>query len=189
MSENVAATDEIESPEGAADEAEQPTTPSAEDLATLKKRLAGKDQAYTKLKAEAEALRLERESLSKWKAEKEQADLTEVERLELRAVAAEKAAAEAEARAERIRLASEYPLAVEAFGDDPLPSEERLAALQKRLAATSATDEDEEPPRIDPNNPRRPSRGGEKPLDQQTGDEIAENLKKMGNPFKGLGWG
>lgn len=185
MSENVAVDDEIESPEAE----EAPTTPSPDELATLKKRLAGKDQAYTKLKAEADALKAEHESLSKWKAEKEYSDLSEIEKLQRKAVEAEERAAAAEARAERIRLNATYPLAVELFGDDPLPSEERLAALQQRLGSASATGEEgePEPTHIDPNNPRRVPRS-DRPVRDQNPDELVASLAKMGNPFKDMGW-
>ena len=175
MSENVAVSEEIESQDEAVEAS--PATPSAEDVATLKKRLAGKDQALTRAQQERDALKAEREALSKWKAEREEADLTEVERLQKRLAEFEQRASEAEARAERVRLASTYPLAVEAFGDDPLPSEERLATLQARLAAASATGGDEEQePHVDPNRPRRSPATGSKPIEEMSAAELKRQL-------------
>lgn len=177
MSDEVAVADEIESSPAVPETAE--ATPSSEDIATLKKRLAGKDQALTRTQAERDALKAEREALSKWKAEREEADLSEVEKLQRRLAEFEQRAAEAEARAERIRLASDYPLAVEAFGDDPLPSEERLAALQQRLAATTATDEDESEAPVNPNRPRRAEPVGKKPIDKMSQDELRAEIRRQ----------
>jgi hypothetical protein len=186
VSENVADIEDVESQDDAAVEAEAPATPSVDELATLKKRLAGKDQAYTKLKAEADAIKAEREALSKWKAEREEADLTEVEKLQRRLAEAEQAAADAAARAERVRLTATYPLAVDLFGDDPLPSEERLSALQQRLANAATTGEEEAPePRIDANNPRRPARGV-KSLADMTEAELRDSLREQAKSFGSL---
>lgn len=183
MPENVAVPDEIESPEEA-DEAPDPTTPPTEDVATLKKRLAGKDQALTRIQQERDRLKAEADALARWKAEREEASLTEVEKLQKRLAEFEERATAAERLAERIRLEKSYPLAVDLFGDDPLPSEERLAALQDRLAATVATGDDEAPePRIDPNRPRRPVGGSGKPLTDKSAAELEADLAEMGNPY------
>lgn len=181
--ENVAISEGIESQESPVEETEAEATPSTEDVATLKKRLAGKDQALTRIQQERDAYKAERESLSRWKAEREETDLTEVEKLQRRVAEYEARATEAEAKAERVRLERLYPLAVDAFGDDPLPAESRLEALQERLAATSATGAEAQPePRVDPNRPRRSPSSG-KSVDEQSGDELANSLTKMGNPF------
>ena len=184
MSENVADSQEYESSEEVVEETTPvEATPSGDDLATLKKRLAGKDQALTRTQQERDALKAEREALVRWKAEREEADLSEVEKLQRRLAEYETRAAEAEAKAERVRLERLYPLAVDAFGEDPLPSEDRLEALQERLAsAASAPAGDEEEPRIDPNRPRRAPATG-KSIDQQSSDELAKSLRAMGNPF------
>lgn len=178
MSEIVALSEETESLE--APEAE--ATPSADELATLKKRLAGKDQAYSALKKQFDAIAAEKDGLSKWKAEKEYSDLSEVEKLQRSLADAESRIAAAEQRAERARLASTYPLAVEMFGDDPLPSEERLAALQQRLTPVEATGGEDTDTRVDPNRPRR-TVAGAKPVDRQTTDELVSSLRGMANPF------
>lgn len=185
MSDESPDSEVVESPEPIA-----PTTPDPEELTTLKKRLSGKDQALTKTKAEYEAAKAELEALRRWKAEKEDADLSEVEKLQKRLAEKEAEAAEARAEANRIRLASTYPLAIDFYGDDPLPSEERLAALQKRLAATAATGaEDEVDDDVDPNTPPRPpAKGGStKPLSDLTVAELRERVRKEASQFGSLG--
>lgn len=181
MPENVAVTEEIESQEEVATEATAEATPSTDDVATIKKRLAGKDQALTRVQQERDALKAERDAIARWKAEREEADLTEVEKLQKRLAEYEERATAAEQRAERIRLEKSYPLAVEFYGDDPLPSEERLEALQQRLSVEPATGDDEEP-RIDPNRPRRTPASGKAPS-EKSGDDLAKDLAGMGNPF------
>lgn len=175
--ENVAVADEAESPTEATEAPE--ATPASDELATLKKRLAGKDQALTRTAQERDALKAEREALVKWKAEREEADLTEVEKLQRRLAEFEERATKAEQAAERVRLASTYPLAVEAFGDDPLPSEDRLAVIQERLAAAAATEGDDEEPRIDPNRPRRAPATGGKPIEQMNSAELKAHLASL----------
>lgn len=186
--ENVAATEASESLEDVANEAAPEATPASDDAATLKKRLAGKDQALTRIQQERDALKAERDAMARWKAEREEADLTEVEKLQKRLAEYEERATAAEQRAERIRLEKSYPLAVEFYGDDPLPSEERLEALQQRLAAASATGDDDEPePRVDPNKPRRTPATGT-PLADKSGDDLAKSLRDMPNPFLDSVW-
>lgn len=181
-----------ESPEAGVEEsqAEAVATPEPDELTTLKKRLSGKDQAFTALKKESEATKAELEALRRWKAEKEEGDLTEVEKLTRRLAEKEAEAAEARAEANRIRLASTYPLAIDFYGDDPLPSEERLAALQKRLAATAATGPtDEADDDVDSNTPPRPpTKGGStKPLSDLTVDQLRARVREEAKHFGNLG--
>lgn len=169
----------IESPEAEATEAEAPTTPAV-DEATWKKRLAGKDQALTAAQRERDQLRAEAQRLSAWKAEKEQADLTELERAqaEIKRFQSEAEAARAEATA--ARLAARYPLAAEALGDDIGKLDEtKVAELNGRLSAGTAESVPAEP-RIDPNSPRKnpPRVSGEPSL-----DDLKDALTAQGNPF------
>lgn len=181
MSENVAVDGEAtESPEPT----EEPTTPPAEDVATIKKRLAGKDQALTRITKERDDAATELATLRKWKAEREEADMSEVDKLARRLAEAEARAAQAEASAERVRLERLYPDAVGLFGDDPLPNEDRLSALQERLAsATEPGAAEPKEPRIDPNRPRRPASGRGKPIEDMEIDELTASLREQGNPF------
>src|SRR3989304_786203 len=112
-----------ESPEAESQAAAPKATQPADEIATWKRRLAGKDQALTASKKELTVAQAELEALRKWKLDKEQADLTEVQKLELRVKErdAELVAAREEARRER--LTRQFPLAMELYadGDDPLP--------------------------------------------------------------------
>lgn len=143
--------------EPVAEEATDEQAPAI-DEATWKRRIAGKDQALTAAQRERDQARHEAEELRKWKAQRESADMTELERIQLERDEARKEAEAAKAEARRAVLAARYPLAVGLYAaDDPLPTEETLASLQERLAAMPK-DEPEPEPRIDPNNPpRRPA--------------------------------
>lgn len=140
-----------EAPEAPATEA--PTTDFEAQATEFKNRFAGSQKRLTdEMKARQKA-EDELEALRGWKAEKERADMTEVERLKAEAEDARREAAEARSEAQREKLARKFPLAVEFYGDDALPSEERLAALNERLAGGG--EETEPDPMIDPNRPQK----------------------------------
>jgi hypothetical protein len=149
-----------------------PTQVEGEDVATYKKRLAGKDQALTATKKELDAIRKEAEDLKRWKAEIEEKNLSEYEALE-----ESLATQQDEARQER--LARQHPLYAQFRQDTANFDEEaRAAAFEKFLDSRVA--EVESAPRIDPNNPRR------EPVVEKsnpTSAEISERLKSLGNPF------
>lgn len=178
MTDEVAATevaDESQETEGA-ETPEAPATP-AFDEATWKKRLAGKDQALTTAQKERDALKAQLAELSKWKAEKEQADLSEVERLQLQIQNLEKERETAVREAKAVRLAKEYPLAVDLLGDQATSFDEaRLAEINARLAQEA---EDESAPRVDPNTPRR---NPPRPKSERTVDDILDDLRKEAVP-------
>jgi hypothetical protein len=167
-------------------EPEEEATPAAEEAATLKQmqaRLAGKDRAYTALKAEAEQQKQLVKELSTWKAEKEQADMTEVERYQQRITELEQAAAQAKTEAVKAKLEREFPLAFELLGDTaPLDDEGRLAEIEEKLKAKSESPE----PRTDPNQPRRTPVTA-KATGEKTDDELIAELQRMGNPFVDIG--
>lgn len=148
--------------EGAASAASDAAAPT-DDYATLQKRYAGTHRALTDAQKKAEAAEAARtalaaqvDELSRWKAEREQADMTEYERLQAQLKQRESDLAAAKAEAQRERLARRFPLATELLGDDPLPSEEKLAALEERLsAATPAPAESEPEPVVDMNRPKK----------------------------------
>lgn len=158
---------------------ETPATPGF-DEATWKKRLAGKDQALTAAQREREAIKAERDALAKWKAEREGSDMTELEKANARAVAAEERAKQAEAAATAAKLAREYPLAAEALGDDiALLTVERIAELNGRLSQEAEEEESEPEPRTDPNQPRR----GSVRTAPRTIEDAKADLTAQGNPF------
>lgn len=176
----VETTDGVESPAAEVEPTEVEATPDAESLTTLKARLAGKDRAYTTLKAEAEQTKALVTELSRWKAEKEAADMTEVERYQaqIAALEAEKQAAVNAAKA--LQLAKDFPLAHDFLGDDLATlSEAKLAEIEERLKAKSEPAE----PTIDPNNPRRTVPPGTKALKDKSKDELLADLLTFANPF------
>lgn len=167
---------EAETPEA---EVETPATPPEESITTLRNRLAGKDRAYTALKAERDRLTSEVAGLSTWKAEKEQADMTEVERLQKEIADLRAAKATAEATATRAILERKYPLTFDHLGEKaPLDDEGWLAELEGRLVALKGESESEA--RIDANNPRKPSSARAEP---KTADELEAYLRTIPNPF------
>lgn len=174
---------EAEAPESQADDTseesvETPATP-AFDEATWKKRVAGKDQALTEAKKQAAELKKQLDDLSRWKAEKEQADMSELDKALKRIADAEARAAAAEAAANAARLAREYPLAAGLLGDDiGLFSAERVAEIDGNLKK-AAGDESAPEPRIDPNNPRRQA---SKPPASDL-ESLKKSLADLGNPF------
>ena len=150
MPDDVAAPAETTTDEATTQEAIDPSA-LAEELATLKRRLSGKDSYYARKDQEHQQTAAELEALRKWKLEKEQADMTEVQRLQAERDRLAQDAEAARAEARRARLARDFPLTFEALGDKMPADEEALAILETRLKVGS----DDDVPRIDPNNPRR----------------------------------
>ena len=181
MSEVVEVTTAPESQEAEATPEVAPETATpAPDTTTLEKRLRGKDQALTAAQRERDAIKAERDALSAWKAERENADLTELEKAQKELAEAKAEATKARAEAEAIRLKSAYPLAADLLGDDLTKFEEsRVAEIDGRLAKEQ--DGESEPgSRIDPNNPRRPAPKVTPPADKESARAA---LIAAGNPF------
>jgi hypothetical protein len=164
---------------------EAPATP-AFDEATYKKKIQGYTQAITAAKKEAEAARSEAAALAKWKAEREQADMTEFEKAQARIASLEAEAQQARAEAATARLSAQYPLAAEVLGDDISRLDvTKVAELDGRLAKEQATQSEPEP-RVDPNNPRR-TVPKPPPNDLQSAKQA---LTDAGNPyFDDSAWG
>jgi len=153
------------------------------DVATWKKRLAGKDQALTAAKKELDDIKSKAEELSRWKAEQEQAQMTEFEKAQAKIRELESKAAAAEQSAKEERLAREFPLAYQ-FNKDTsgLDETSRAAALEKfiRDAASSNEQVETAPAIVDPNNARRATAA---PTTKPDSKSISEKLKGLGNPF------
>ena len=153
------------------------------DVATWKKRLAGKDQALTAAKKELDDVKSKAEELSRWKAEQEQAQMTEFERAQAKIRELESKAAAAEQSAKEERLAREFPLAYQFQKDTSgLDEASRAAALEKFIRDATASKEQVEtaPTIVDPNNARRATAA---PTTKPDSKSISEKLKGLGNPF------
>ncbi len=153
------------------------------DVATWKKRLAGKDQALTAAKKELDDIKSKAEELSRWKAEQEQAQMTEFEKAQAKIRELESKAAAAEQSAKEERLAREFPLAYQFQKDTSgLDETSRAAALEKfiRDAASSKEQVETAPAIVDPNNARRATAA---PITKPDSKSITEKLKGLGNPF------
>ena len=158
---------------------ETPTQADGEDVATYKKRLAGKDQALTATKKELDQIRKEAEDLRRWKAEIEEKNLSEYERAQLKIKTLEDTLAKQQDDARQERLARQHPLYAQFRQDTANFDEEARAAAFEKFLASRETEVESEP-RIDPNNPRR------EPVVEKsnpTSADIAERLKALGNPF------
>lgn len=180
MAEEVVISAEVQSPEVAPEVA--PTTENEGDVATWKKRLAGKDQALTATKKELDEFRTRAEELSKWKSEQEQSSMTEIEKAQAKIRELEAKATAAENAAKDERLAREFPLAHQFMKDTVgLDDVSRAAALEKFVRGASALDAVEpNPAPVDPNNARRATAA---PEIKPTSKSITERLAALGNPF------
>lgn len=152
---------------------EESATPVEEDVATIKKRLAGTHSALTRTQQERDAAKAEAERLAAALKEKEMAEMTELEQAQARIKELETSNQALTAEA----LRAKYPLALEALDGDILP-EPKLQALENRLKAAAAPvveEAEEEPePEILGNRPPR-TQPSEKPL---TGPERLAQLRQ-----------
>ena len=178
MPDDVAVIDDVESLEDLA-EAEAPVTPAGDDAATLKRRLAGKDQALTRIQQERDAIKAERDQLSSWKAQVEQTNMTELEKAQARIAALEVERQTAVEAATRLRLEREFPLSFQILGDKTPLDDAVLTEIESRLAALPKQDEPEPEPRVDRNQPRRTAPA---PARDETGDELQARLAEMTPP-------
>jgi hypothetical protein len=193
MSEEVVATtEESQKPvapvEGAAAEA----TPEVEDVATWKKRLAGKDQALTAAQKALEVIKTEAENLKRWKAEQEQANMSEFEKaqVKLATLEAELNQTKEYARMERIRASA--PSYAQFIADTAgLDEEARAVSFEKFLANTKREQDEEKGVVSDGSSnvvskPTTNTRKDAAPAGKRTVADIEEELKKLGNPFLGM---
>lgn len=183
MAEEVVNSAPEQSAEVVAPEVATVPTDAEGDVATWKKRLAGKDQALTAVKKELDEIKSKAEELARWKAEQEQAQMTEFEKAQAKIRDLESKAAAAEAKAKEERLAREFPLAYQFQKDTSgLDEDSRAAALEKFIREAAAVREPVEtaPAIVDPNNARRATAA---PITKPDSKSISEKLKALGNPF------
>ena len=136
-----------------APEPAQPVASAPELTASQKAAIAANDAARVKAQNEAAQERKDKEAALARLAELEQRDMSELEKAQKERDLYKAKAAEAEAKAERIRLNSLYAHAVAEFEGEALPSEATLAALEKKLApavAAAPVEEAAPEPRFNP---------------------------------------
>lgn len=153
------------------------------DEATYKKRIAGYTSAVNQAMAEAKAAAKERDELAAWKREREQAEMSEAQRLAARVAELEAEATAAKAQAAAATLAVKFPRAAELLGDDLSKFDPtRVAEIDGRLAKEAAEEASE--PRVDPNSPRRAiAKPSGNPL-----EDAKAALTNAGNPFATDDW-
>lgn len=145
-------TDGTESPE------EEEAT-LAEQLATERKRLAGKDQALTRTQRERDAASREAARLRAKVAEFENSNLSELERAQAEAAQAKAEAAAARQEVQRAKLAAKYPGYATFIEQTAGLDEEDIAQMFQSIIEKSTPKAPVAPaapaPRVDANQPRR----------------------------------
>lgn len=174
----VAEIPQTQSPEVEAQVADTQATEQQEDIATWKRRLAGKDQALTAAKKAAEEFQSKYEELAKWKAAQEEASLSEFERMERRAKELERQLEDARKTAETEKLRAQFPKYFEFAEKTRSLDEEQRAAEFEALIKQYSGDQSPEAPR-DANSPKRSVPKTEK----MSPDKIKDALKALGNPW------
>jgi len=155
----------------------QATDPQ-EDIATWKRRLAGKDQALTVAKKAAEEFQSKYEELAKWKAAQEEASLSEFERMERRAKELERQLEDARKTAETEKLRVQFPKYFEfAEKTRSLDEEQRASEFEGLMKQYNEADASKSP--RDENSPKRSVQKTE----TLSADKIKEALKSLGNPW------
>lgn len=157
-------------------------SPATQAEATLTPRqietLQGQSRALEAKTKEAERLAQELATAQRTIAERQQADMTEFEKAQLRIKTLENEVAEARVGLTRAQLAAKYPKATEFFGDDALPSETRLADLEKTLTTKPETKVEPEtaPP---PNPPKQHAPTENRSQKDILMDQVRDEARKM----------
>ena len=168
-----------------------PATSEVEDVATWKKRLAGKDQALTAAKKELDAIKAESENLKRWKAEQENSNMSEFEKTQARLAALQSELNETKEYARMERLRAAHPTYAQFLADTAGLSEEaRAAAFEGYLAEVKkAQDAERGVPQSDEKNVKPSVNTRKDPAPSsgpRTVKDIEEELRKLGNPFFGM---
>lgn len=179
MADEVATSIEEQSPVAPVETPAVEATAPEEDLATWKKRLAGKDQALTATKKELDAVKAEAETLRKWKAEVEFANMTELEKANVRAQQLEQELQAARAAAQEEALARKHPTYAKFVAETKgLDASAQAEAFEKFVASVSK--EGTTDTYVDTNSPRKAA----PPAASKRGtSDIAKELEALGNPF------
>lgn len=160
-------------------------TPETDDVATWKKRLAGKDQALTAAKKELDTLKGESDVLKRWKAEQEHANMSEFEKAQARLAALESELNQTKEDARQERIRSSSPNYAQFLADTAgLSDEARGAAFEGYLKEIKQAQREEKGIVSDaPNRPSVNTRKDSIPAGKRTIEDIVEEMKKLGNPF------
>jgi hypothetical protein len=174
MTEQVADGATETTPEAPATEqvAEQKGLGNEADIATWRKRQAGADAARAVAEQKAAALEAENAKYRAKEVEQQQAGMSETAKLQARAEAAERRAAEAETAAEAKLLNKLYPTARAEFPE--VTDEVRLAKLEAMLKDSGEESEAETPRAMRAPRDASPSAGKE-----TTSKDILARLKTM----------
>lgn len=191
MSEEVVTTTEESqvAPVAPVAEAPAPVTNEDEDVATWKKRLAGKDQALTAAKKELDAIKAESENLKRWKAEKENANMSEFEKSQSRLAALESELNQTRETAKMDRIKATHPAYAQFIADTAgLSDEARGAAFEGFMNALkkAVVEPTRQPSEDNVSKPSVNTRKDQAASTARTVSEIEEELKKLGNPFFGM---
>ena len=180
MAEEVVAPVGEQSPAAVAETQPAAATAPDEDVATWKKRLAGKDQALTAAQKELASIREEAEQLRKFKAEVEFANMSELEKANAKAKQLESELQAAREAAERETLARKHPLyaqfAQETHGLSGSAQAEAFERFVENVAKDKTVDS-----YVDTNSPRKPAPPA---ATKKTIEQIDAELKALGNPFQ-----
>lgn len=166
-----------------------PATNEEEDVATWKKRLAGKDQALTAAKKELDAIKAESDNLKRWKAEKENANMSEFEKSQARLAALETELNQTREMAKMDRIKATHPAYAQFIADTAgLSDEARGAAFEGFMNALkkAVVEPTRQPAEDNVSKPSVNTRKDQAASTARTVSEIEEELKKLGNPFFGM---
>ncbi|MFN7322689.1 MAG: hypothetical protein ACK5SP_00325, partial [bacterium] len=138
----------------------------------------GKDQALTATQKELAQIREEAEQLKKWKAEVEYANMSELEKVNLKAQQLEAELKATREAAEQETLARKHPLYAQ-FAQEVqgLSLAAQAEAFEKFV--TSVNKEQTKDTFVDVNAPRKSTPAPK----QRTAAEVIEDMKALGNPF------
>lgn len=173
----VAANQPLESQQ--VEETPDVATQEVEDVATYKRRLAGKDQALTAAKKAADEFKSKYEELAQWKASQEEASLSEFERAARKIKQLEDQLQDAETKYQQEQLKLNYPRYYE-FQQKArnLSESERAAEFENFVKQFIGGEEAAETPG-DANAPKR-GVSKDKPMKSE---DILKALQALGNPW------
>jgi hypothetical protein len=188
MAEEVVTTTEESQKVAPAQEQVESATNEVEDVATWKKRLAGKDQALTAAKKELDSLKSEAENLKRWKAEQEQANMSEFEKAQARLAALESELNQTKEYARQERIRSSAPNYAQFLADTAGLSEEaRAVAFEGFLSSVKKAQDVEKGVPSDVNvTPSANTRKDAPSSTVRTVKDIEAELERLGNPFFGM---